>query len=420
MMLGLDFNKPENLKKMGYDLLPGGEWKTNSKNAKTKNIVAGGLAAYEGVVDIRAHTDNELQRGLWEVLYQDTTADVKPFFDIKKAKIQLTVLNGSGCKQASQFWIDWNKKWREGSDDDTIEEGKSSSTTTIDNFAGDKFNLRVTGIVTANGFDPSTRNWKILRELRNLGKGEKVDRLENLYVDLETMKELKDLIKKYAAPGEKSPKKEKSAYDEITVMAKSWDDVTPVVNVIQEQLNYKTQSKRGDIEEEKKQADGLRVMLFLLGAITLVVSALGIANMMFMSVTERTREIGIMKVLGCGINNIRAIFLAEAGAVGLLGGIFGVGSSYAVAKGLSKLMKYATTQEFLEKAADNARLAKISETIGHFSTMFSLQEGQDMIIIPGYLVVGGILFGVLVGLVSGFAPANRAVKISALSAIKTE
>ncbi|MDR2817438.1 MAG: ABC transporter permease [Oscillospiraceae bacterium] len=416
---GLDFNKPENLKEMGYTLLPGGEWKTNPPNAKTKNIVAGALTAYEAS-NVRAHNYEEMQRNPWEA-YQNTTNDVKPFFDMKKAKLQLTVLNENGHKQLARWYTDWYQKWGEGSDDDNGSQGEESSSTTIDSFSGDKFNLKVTGIVTVNGFDPANRKWKIIKELYDLGKWEEAERLGWLYADLGTVKELKGLLEKSAvATNGETRKKEKFAYDEIAVIAKSWDDVTSVVNVIQDQLNYKTASKRGEIEEQKKQSDGLRVMLFLLGVMTLVVSALGIANVMFMSVTERTREIGIMKVLGCGINTIRTIFLAEAGIVGFLGGTAGVGGSYALAKGLSKLMKYATTPEFMEKAANNIRLAKISETVNHFSVMFSLQEGQDVIIIPSYLVVGGILFGIIVGLVSGFAPANRAVKISALSAIKTE
>ena len=49
-----------------------------------------------------------------------------------------------------------------------------------------------------------------------------------------------------------------------------------------------------------------------------------------------------------------------------------------------------------------------------------IMEGKDVIAIPIYLIIGGILFGLLVGLISGLAPANRAVKISALAAIKQE
>ncbi len=55
----------------------------------------------------------------------------------------------------------------------------------------------------------------------------------------------------------------------------------------------------------------------------LIVAAIGIANTMMMSIYERTKEIGVMKVLGCSLRNIRQMFLIEAAFIGLLGGIAG-------------------------------------------------------------------------------------------------
>lgn len=74
----------------------------------------------------------------------------------------------------------------------------------------------------------------------------------------------------------------------------------------------------------EKEAQQKQMMLGGLGAISLFVAALGITNTMIMSISERTREIGIMKALGCYVTDIRIMFLSEAGAIGLIG----LGSGY--------------------------------------------------------------------------------------------
>ena len=71
----------------------------------------------------------------------------------------------------------------------------------------------------------------------------------------------------------------------------------------------------------------------------LLVAAIGITNTMIMSIYERTREIGVMKVLGCKVANIREVFLMEAGLIGFCGGLAGVGVSLAI----SKLLNYLAT-----------------------------------------------------------------------------
>ena len=63
-----------------------------------------------------------------------------------------------------------------------------------------------------------------------------------------------------------------------------------------------------------------QMMLGGLAAISLFVAALNIANTMTMAIYERTREIGVMKVLGCELRNIRRMFLIESGFIGFIGG----------------------------------------------------------------------------------------------------
>src|SRR5262249_44914664 len=74
----------------------------------------------------------------------------------------------------------------------------------------------------------------------------------------------------------------------------------------------------------------LDIFLSLIGSIALVVSSLGIVNTMVMSILERTREIGIMKTIGASDRDILRIFLIEACAIGLLGGMAGIAMGWVV------------------------------------------------------------------------------------------
>ena len=132
----------------------------------------------------------------------------------------------------------------------------------------------------------------------------------------------------------------------------------------------------------------LRVMLGAIGAISLLVAAIGITNTMVMAIYERTREIGIMKVIGASLWDIKRLFLVEAAFIGFGGGVIGVSISFV----LSKIVNY-----------------------------FAMQQGGNMSsYIPISLYIGAVAFATCVGIMAGYFPANRAMKLSALSAIKTE
>ena len=111
-----------------------------------------------------------------------------------------------------------------------------------------------------------------------------------------------------------------------------------------------------------------------------------------MSIYERTKEIGIIKVLGCDMNQIRDMFLIESGLIGFAGGIIGILLSYIV--------------------------SIIVNCLG-VSTTFVGIEG-DMSQIPLWLSIMGLIFATLVGMIAGLFPALRAMKLSPLSAIKNE
>lgn len=132
------------------------------------------------------------------------------------------------------------------------------------------------------------------------------------------------------------------------------------------------------------------------------VSAISIANTMVMSIYERTKEIGVMKVLGCVVKDIRLLFLFEAGMIGLLGGVVGVGLGYLT----SYLINKYGQPLFGALMTGGQPMGDVSQA--------------TYSIIPIYLPILGLAISVVVGLLSGYFPARRATKISAIEAMRTE
>ena len=116
--------------------------------------------------------------------------------------------------------------------------------------------------------------------------------------------------------------------------------------------------------------------------------SVGIANTMFMSVLERTREIGILKAVGASEPTIRNIFLIESGLIGAIGGVIGVVLSVIIAALLSLIAEYAGVPLPLSITVD--------------------------------LVLFAIGFSFFVGMVSGYFPAKRAAKFQAVEALRYE
>ena len=178
-------------------------------------------------------------------------------------------------------------------------------------------------------------------------------------------------------------------------------DVKKVEDVIAsiEELGYETSSPTSWLDDLEKQSRTIQLILGGLGSIAMLVAAISIANTMTMAIYERRREIGIMKVLGCEVNHIRAMFLTESAGIGFFGGVIGLIICY----GLSFLLNYLATY-----------------VLGGGYMVDGVMQKTYISIIPLWLAVLGVGFSTLVGVISGYIPANKAVKISALTAIKNE
>ena len=210
------------------------------------------------------------------------------------------------------------------------------------------------------------------------------------------IEQLKSLLKK--ADKEAGKQAQTSPYNRILVVA---DDVSTVGAIEKEirNMGYSTSSMQSVRESMEEQSRMAQMILGGLGAISLIVAAIGITNTMVMSITERTREIGIMKAIGCRTRDIRLLFLCESGMIGLLGGIFGLMISYLISTGLNYFAwgSSGQTVEFIE---------------------FLFTPGTRLSVISPVLAGFGLLFSIGIGVLSGYMPARKAVRISALEAIR--
>ncbi len=193
---------------------------------------------------------------------------------------------------------------------------------------------------------------------------------------------------------------ELDTYSCIMINVDNINNVTKVQEDI-EVLGYVTYSDMQYLEPLKETSSMLQMVLGAIGALAMMVSAINIANTMIMSIYERTREIGIMKVLGCLVKDVKKLFLFEAAMIGLLGGIVGIvlsyGASYAINKYGGPLFSSLMQSSGVYDVGD----AKFS-------------------VIPFWLPFLAAGFAMLIGVLAGYFPARRATKISAIEAMKTD
>ena len=185
-------------------------------------------------------------------------------------------------------------------------------------------------------------------------------------------------------------------YDEpqsVAVRATSTNDMTTAGNNVAEYLNghvisgdtFKYQSK--DLLEQASQLQSLsessNKQLIWIAAISLVVGGIGVMNIMLVSVTERTREIGLKIAIGAQQSRIRWQFLTEAAVLTSMGGILGVGCGIGLAEMMSHVM----------------------------STPVAIS-------VPACIIA--VAFSMCIGVVFGFVPAVKASKLNPIEALRRE
>lgn len=179
-------------------------------------------------------------------------------------------------------------------------------------------------------------------------------------------------------------------YSSAIVIVDDTEHVDEVMKKLQN-MGFQTENEKEYLDTMKKTVNVIQIMLGGIGMIALVVAVIGIGNTMTTSVYDRINEIGILKVLGCDMDELMCLFLLESGILGGLGGAIGILCSY----GMIHLVINPVAVKLL-----------------------SLEAGTHIAVIPLWLGIAAFVFAVLLGMLAGFYPAKWAAKISPIDAVK--
>jgi putative ABC transport system permease protein len=193
----------------------------------------------------------------------------------------------------------------------------------------------------------------------------------------------------------------RDGYSQAVVKVDSIDQVLPVEQEILKQ-GLRAYSPRSALQEMNILFLVIQGVFGGIGGIALIVAAFGIANTMTMAIYERTREIGLMKAVGATNRDVMSIFLAESGAIGVLGGLGGV----LLGTGLGVLIDLIA----------GTYLGAMAVEQGAMGSQLSI----SIIHTPLWLPIFAIVFSAVVGVVSGIYPAVRAAALSPIAALKYE
>lgn len=181
----------------------------------------------------------------------------------------------------------------------------------------------------------------------------------------------------------------------VQVHVRIADDADPArVKTEIRKLGLVARSMEEQLREVSRAFLVIDSFLALFGLIALLVATFGIVNTLLMAITERTREIGVMKALGATESTIRRMFATEAAAIGVVGGACGSGLAFVI--GIA--------------ANAAARRLPVAESL----------QGYSVFVFPWWLLLGAVAFTAVVGTLAGLYPANRAAALDPIEALRYE
>jgi len=182
-------------------------------------------------------------------------------------------------------------------------------------------------------------------------------------------------------------------YSTVSVRVTSASKV-PQVEAAVKKLGFNTFSITDATKSVRQFFAVLDLFLGIFGSLALAVASIGIVNTLVMAILERRREIGIMKAIGASDSDVKGLFFAEAGAMGVLGGLLGVALGWTIGQLINLGTNvYMRRHDF---------------------------PPEKVWLVPWWLVGGAILFSILVSLLSGLYPASRAARLDPVQALRYE
>jgi putative ABC transport system permease protein len=190
----------------------------------------------------------------------------------------------------------------------------------------------------------------------------------------------------------------KDGYNMVVVKAESAENVIALTDQITT-LGYQAFTPQSFVQGINNFFLVMQIIFGGVGAIALLVAAIGIANTMTMAILERTREIGLMKAVGATNRDVLSVFLGEAAGIGFIGGLGGLALGWVAGQAINILaLSYLAGQ--------------------------SAQQGGPLpsmaVYTPAWLPLFALVFATLIGVLSGLYPALRAATLVPLNALKYE
>jgi ABC-type antimicrobial peptide transport system permease subunit len=185
----------------------------------------------------------------------------------------------------------------------------------------------------------------------------------------------------------------KATYTSIEVRVKSPKYVPEVEDAVKK-MGFNTFSIVDATKSLRQFFAVLDLFLGIFGGLALAVASIGIVNTLVMAILERRREIGIMKAIGASDSDVKGLFFAEAGVMGIFGGIVGVALGWSIGRVINLGANiYLRRQNF---------------------------PPEQIWLVPWWLVAGAIVFAIIVSLLSGLYPASRAARLDPVQSLRYE
>jgi putative ABC transport system permease protein len=186
---------------------------------------------------------------------------------------------------------------------------------------------------------------------------------------------------------------DQQAYSSVSVRVKNPAQIRATEDAIKK-MGFNTFSILDATRSLQQFFAVLDLFLGIFGSLALAVASIGIVNTLVMAILERRREIGIMKAIGASDIDVKKLFFAEAGAMGILGGIVGVALGWAI----GHIINLGTNIYLRHQAL----------------------PPEDFWSVPWWLVGAAIVFAFIVSLAAGLYPASRAARLDPVQALRYE